>query len=321
MPKNVLLVGEPMGLFIADNPGPLEDVGSYTFAIAGAEFNVAVGLTRLGHEAAFLTKLGPDPFGARILKLMAEIGIDTSQVIKTAERNTGFMLKSQVTSGDPEIYYFRAGSAASTLSPEDLVNVDLSQCALVHLTGILPALSDSCRAATLDLMGQAKDAGVAISFDCNLRPQLWPDTHTMVDTTNALAALSDIFLPGINECEVLLGTTGEQAAAAHYLEAGSKLVIVKLGAKGAYWASATGESGYVPGFYVDTIVDTVGAGDGFAAGVISALLEHASIPEAVRRGCAIGAIQLTSRGDNEGLPCREALEAFMNDPAHAPQEA
>ncbi len=143
----------------------------------------------------------------------------------------------------------------------------------------------------------------------------------MVDTTNALAALSDIFLPGINECEVLLGTTDEQAAAAHYLEAGSKLVIVKLGAKGAYWASATGESGYVPGFYVDTIVDTVGAGDGFAAGVISALLEHASIPEAVRRGCAIGAIQLTSRGDNEGLPCREALEAFMNDPAHAPQEA
>ncbi len=320
MSDKVLLVGEPMGLFIADTPGPLDSVGSYTFAVAGAEFNVAVGLTRLGHEAAFLTKLGPDPFGARIVKSMTEIGIDTSMVVKTDERNTGFMLKSQVTEGDPEIYYFRAGSAASTLSPDDLAGVDLGQCAMVHLTGILPALSDECRAATLDLMGKAADAGVTVSFDCNLRPQLWPDTETMVETTNALAALSDIFLPGINECEVLLGTRDEREAAAHYLKAGSKLVIVKLGADGAYYASADGQAGYVPGFRVSEIVDTVGAGDGFAAGVISALLEKKSVGEAVSRGCAIGAIQLTSRGDNEGLPTRAELEAFMADPDHAPVE-
>lgn len=320
MSDKVLLVGEPMGLFIADTPGPLDSVGSYTFAVAGAEFNVAVGLTRLGHEAAFLTKLGPDPFGARIVKSMTEIGIDTSMVVKTDERNTGFMLKSQVTEGDPEIYYFRAGSAASTLSPDDLAGVDLGQCAMVHLTGILPALSDECRAATLDLMGKAADAGVTVSFDCNLRPQLWPDTETMVETTNALAALSDIFLPGINECEVLLGIRDEREAAAHYLKAGSKLVIVKLGADGAYYASADGQAGYVPGFRVSEIVDTVGAGDGFAAGVISALLEKKSVGEAVSRGCAIGAIQLTSRGDNEGLPTRAELEAFMADPDHAPVE-
>ncbi|MEY8437838.1 sugar kinase [Atopobiaceae bacterium 24-176] len=318
MSDKVLLVGEPMGLFIADTPGPLDSVGSYTFAVAGAEFNVAVGLTRLGHEAAFLTKLGPDPFGARIVRSMEEIDIDTSMVIKTDERNTGFMLKSQVTKGDPEIYYFRAGSAASTLSPSDLAGINLDQCAMVHLTGILPALSDECRAATLDLMGKATDADVPISFDCNLRPQLWPDTETMVETTNALAALSDIFLPGINECEVLLGTRDEREAAAHYLKAGSKLVIVKLGAAGAYYASADGRAGYVPGFRVNEIVDTVGAGDGFAAGVISALLEKKGVEEAVSRGCAIGAIQLTSRGDNEGLPTRAELEAFMADPAHAP---
>ncbi len=318
MSDKVLLVGEPMGLFIADNPGPLDSVGSYTFAVAGAEFNVAVGLTRLGHEAAFLTKLGPDPFGARIVKSMDEIGIDTKMVIRTDERNTGFMLKSQVTEGDPEIYYFRAGSAASTLSPEDLAGIDLSECAMVHLTGILPALSDPCRAATLDLMGKARDAGVTVSFDCNLRPQLWPDTRTMVETTNALAALSDIFLPGINECEVLLGTRDEREAAARYLEAGSKLVVVKLGADGAYYACEDGREGYVPGFRVDEIVDTVGAGDGFAAGVISALLEGQDVEQAVTRGCAIGAIQLTSRGDNEGLPTREQLDAFMADPSHAP---
>lgn len=320
MSSKVLLVGEPMGLFIADEPGPLDSVGSYTFAVAGAEFNVAVGLTRLGHGTGFLTKLGPDPFGARIERLMGQIGIDTSMVAHTNDRTTGFMLKSKVEEGDPQIYYFRAGSAASTLGPDDLADVDLAGYGYVHLTGILPALSDSCRAATLDLMGRAKEAGVAVSFDCNLRPQLWPDKQTMVDTTNALAALSDVFLPGINECEVLLGTRDEKEAAARYLESGCRLVIVKLGADGAYWADAEGGSGYVAGFTVDEIVDTVGAGDGFAAGVLSALIEGLPVEEAVRRGCAIGAIQLTSRGDNEGLPTVEELERFMNDPAHAPRK-
>lgn len=317
MEEKVLLVGEPMGLFIADEPGPLDSVGSYTFAVAGAEFNVAVGLTRLGHQVGFLTKLGPDPFGGRIVHLMEDLSIDTGLILHTTERNTGFMLKSMVSEGDPEIYYFRAGSAASTLSPDDLADVDLSGYGMVHLTGILPALSPSCRAATQALLERARATGLTVSFDPNLRPQLWGDAATMVGTTNRLACLSDVFLPGIKECATLLGTTDERACAQHYLEGGCKLVIVKLGARGAYFASREGQSGYVPGFVVRKVVDTVGAGDGFAAGVLSGLIEGLDLPQAVSRGCAIGAIQVTSRGDNEGLPTREALDAFMADPAHA----
>lgn len=311
MKDNVLLVGEPMGLFIANEPGPLDEVGSYDFAVAGAEFNVAVGLTRLGHRASFLTKLGPDPFGDRILKLMAAEGIATDRVLRTDERPTGFMLKSQVTHGDPQIYYYRKGSAASTLCTEDLAGLDLTDCGLVHITGISAALSDSCRAAMLDLAGRAREAGALVSFDSNLRPQLWPSEQVMRDVTNELACMADVFLPGINECLVLVGTDDPEKAAAWYLERGCKLVIVKLGATGAYYASADGARGVVPGFVVDKVVDTVGAGDGFAAGVISGLLEGLPVEQAVERGCAVGAVQVTVRGDNDGLPTREELAAFM----------
>lgn len=125
MPSKILLVGEPMGLFIAKSEGPLDSVGEYSFAVAGAEFNVAVGMCRLGHDVGYLTKLGTDPFGKHILHLMAQNGISTELTQFSGERTTGFMLKSMVSHGDPEIYYYRKNSAASTLSAEDVAQLDL----------------------------------------------------------------------------------------------------------------------------------------------------------------------------------------------------
>ena len=221
------------------------------------------------------------------------------------------MFKSMVAEGDPSIFYFRRGSAASTLSAEDTAALDLSGCALVHMTGITPALSDSAREAVLALATRTRVSGVKLSFDPNLRLQLWPDTEKMAECLNGIAEQADIFLPGVKEAKILMGEDDPEKIAAWYIARGTKTVVVKLGAKGAYYASACGESGYVPGFHVDRIVDTVGAGDGFAAGVLTALLEDMPLAEAVRRGCAIGAIQLLSKGDNDGLPSRRELERFM----------
>ena len=312
MPSKILLVGEPMGLFIAKSEGPLDSVGEYSFAVAGAEFNVAIGMCRLGHEVGYLTKLGTDPFGKHIVNLMEQNGISTELTRFSNERTTGFMLKSMVSQGDPEIYYYRKNSAASTLSAEDLAQLDLSDYSVLHMTGILPALSDSTRAATRLLLRMAREKGVRFSFDPNLRPQLWPDQQTMVDFMNEVAAQSDVVLPGIAEAKILCGLDDPEAVADHYLKTGAKLVIVKVGSKGAYYASAQ-ERGLVPGFTVKKVVDTVGAGDGFAAGVLSALMEGLPVAEAVRRGNAVGAIQVMSRGDNDGLPTREQLEAFMKE--------
>ena len=120
MGKRILTVGEPMGLLIAQEEGGLDEVKHFTSAIAGAEFNVAVGLTRLGHTVGYLTRVGRDPFGRQICRYMKQIGLDTGLTRVDQGRRTGFMLQSRTSQGDPDIYYFRTGSAASALSPADV---------------------------------------------------------------------------------------------------------------------------------------------------------------------------------------------------------
>ena len=313
MEKGTLLVGEPMGLFIAEETGALEDINHFTMALAGAEFNVAVGLSRLGHRVGYYTKLGDDPFGKRIVKMMKAEGISTDLIQYSAQRPTGFMMKSKTFEGDPRIFYFRKNSAASTLSGEDIARLDFSRYDAIHMTGITPALSDSTREATALLAGKARERGMLFSFDPNLRPQLWPDQKTMADYMKEMAGKCDIYFPGINEAKIILGLEEPEAIARACLDLGSKAVVVKLGGRGAYYAAANGEAAYVPGYRVEKVVDTVGAGDGFAVGVLSALGEGLPLREAVLRGNAVGAIQVTCVGDNDGLPTREELERFMAD--------
>lgn len=315
MNKKILLVGEPMGLFIAQNKGHLDEVTGYSMALAGAEFNVAIGMRRLNHEVGYLTKLGNDPFGKLIVKIMNKNDISTELITFTDDRTTGFMLKSMVEAGDPEIFYYRKNSAASTLCGKDVENLDFSQYDAIHMTGITPALTDSTREATEVLWKKARQNNMMFSFDPNLRPQLWGDKDKMIHYMNDMAGKSDIFLPGINEAKILLGESDPEKIAQTYLGMGAKMVIVKLGGKGAYYATSS-ECGYVEGFPVSKIVDTVGAGDGFAAGVLTALKEKLPLKEAVRRGNAVGAIQVMSRGDNDGLPTVKELNDFMNGDAN-----
>lgn len=300
-----------MGLFIAQNKGHLDEVNGYSMAIAGAEFNVAVGMKRLNHDVGYLTKLGRDPFGKRVLKIMEDNGISTELITFSDERNTGFMLKSMVDAGDPEIYYYRKGSAASTLCGKDVENLDFSQYDTIHMTGITPALSDSTREAIDVLLAKARQNHMLFSFDPNLRPQLWGDKEAMIQYMNDMAGKCDIFLPGFKEAKILIGESDPQKIGETYLNMGAKTVIIKLGGKGAYYATK-GECGFVEGFPVTKIVDTVGAGDGFAAGVLTALKENLPLKEAIRRGNAVGAIQVMSRGDNDGLPTVQELNDFMN---------
>ncbi|MGN0479469.1 MAG: sugar kinase [Hominenteromicrobium sp.] len=306
----IVLVGEPMGLFIAEETGELEDVSRFSAAVAGAEYNVAVGLSRLGHTAMYCTRLGDDPMGRRILKSMASNGVAADLVTVTDDALTGFMMKGKTDVGDPKIAYFRRGSAASRLSTHDIDKLDLYGCDFLHVTGIFPAVSKSALEAVKRLMARARALDMFISFDPNLRPQLWPDEKEMVRTLNALAQEADLVLPGLGEGKILTKRDTPEGIAEYYHERGVDSVIVKLGADGAYWSTG-GEHGTVPAFPVKKIVDTVGAGDGFAAGVISAVAEGLSLSEAAARGTVIGSIQITHKGDNEGLPTREELEAAI----------
>jgi len=306
----VLLIGEPMALLIADTVGPLEEVESFTRKLAGAEVNVCIGLTRLGHVATYVTRLGQDPFGVYTKATLEKEGISTEFITFDDEYKTGMMLKGKVLDGDPHVAYYRKGSAASKMEPEQMDAIDLSGFDLVHMTGILPALSLECRAATKRLMERAKSAGITISFDPNLRPSLWENEKIMVEVLNDLAKLADIVLPGIEEGLALMGSEEPSEIADYYQNLGAKQVVVKIGPEGAY--ARDGEiSTMIPGFKVETVVDTVGAGDGFATGVVSGIIEGLSLNDAVLRGNAIGSIQVQHLSDNEALPTRAELNAYM----------
>lgn len=311
--KGILLVGEPMGLYMSQQEGGLDRARTFALAVAGAELNVAIGVSRLGHRVGYLTKLGDDFHGRLIVRLMNQCGISTEFTTRTSKRPTGIMFKSLTPNGDPEIYYLRRGSAASTLSPADVAGLDMSAYGILHLTGIMPALSESTRAATRLLVRRAREAGLTISFDPNLRPQLWPDRQTMAAFMNEMASQVDLFLPGIAETRELLGDEelAPEEAARRYRELGTRTVIVKCGSRGAYF-DTDGARGWGGTFPVEHTVDTVGAGDGFAAGVLTALLEGLDIRAAVTRGNAIGSLQVQARGDNEGMPDREGLAAYLS---------
>ena len=248
-------------------------------------------------------------------------GIDQQRVVTDDRYPTGFQLKSKSDDGsDPAIEYFRKGSAASHLSPDDYAPFYVLPARHLHLTGVAPAISESSRELALLLAREMRAAGKTISFDPNLRPTLWASRAAMVEGLNALAELADWVLPGIGEGEILTGYSKPEDIARFYLERGARGVIIKLGARGAYFRTAD-ESGVVEAQPVAKVIDTVGAGDGFAVGVISALLEGRPLPEAVARGNRIGALAIQVIGDSEGLPTRAELDLLEQADATTPGAA
>jgi 2-dehydro-3-deoxygluconokinase len=308
---DVVTIGEAMVLFAAQQAGPLDNASSFARTTAGAELNVAIGLARLGLRTGYLTRLGQDVFGRYIAATLAREGIDHPQVVMDGEHPTGFMLKSRSDDGnDPQIQYFRKGSAASHMQVGERSLAYCSGARHLHLTGIFVGVSPSTREVVFELAERSRAAGQSISFDPNLRPTLWRSKDEMVDVLNRLAAFSDWVLPGIEEGRLLTGRDSVQGIADFYLERGAKGVVVKLGPEGAFCATPT-ERGHVAGFPVARVVDTVGAGDGFAVGVISGLLEGLPLAAATARGNAIGSRVVQFPGDADGLPTRAELDALV----------
>lgn len=304
---DVITLGETMVSFAAHETGPLDAAATFTKIVAGAETNVGVGLARLGLKVAWVSRLGADSFGRFIRRSIEAEGIDCTAVIIDTARPTGFMLKSRALEGqDPVVEYFRRGSAASALSRDDFDEARFLTARHLHVTGITPALSPGCAELVEHAMRRMRAAGRTVSFDPNLRPTLWPSREAMTAHLNRLAGLADWVLPGIAEGRTLTGLETPEDIAAFYLERGALAVVIKLGAEGAYWRTHEG-AGRVPGVEVANIVDTVGAGDAFACGVLSGRLEGLDWPQTVARANWVGAQVIQVIGDMDGLPRREQL--------------
>ncbi|MEJ7686966.1 MAG: sugar kinase [Variovorax sp.] len=306
---DVALFDEAMLLLVADRPGPIESATAFHKRTAGAETNVAIGLARLGLKVGWASRLGTDSMGRSLLATMQGEGIDCSHVVCDAAQRTGFQFKARVTDGsDPPVEYHRKGSAASQMGPADVDPAWLTSARHLHATGVFAAISDTSLEAAINSMDVMRAAGRTISFDPNLRPTLWSSPERMRHWINELASRADWVLPGMEEGVLLTGENTPEGVARFYRERGAKLVVVKLGADGAWYDSDVAGTGRIDGFPVAEVVDTVGAGDGFAVGVISALLEGKKVPAAARRGAWIGARAVQVLGDTEGLPTRAQLE-------------
>jgi len=306
---DVLSFGETMAMLVAEETGDLALVERFHKRIAGADSNVAIGLARLGFNVAWVSRVGADSLGRFVLNTQPPEGLDCQHVAGDPQHPTGFQLKSRVDDGsDPQVEYFRRGSAASHLNRSAL-NPQLLGARHLHATGIPPALSASCNELSFELMKSMRAAGNSVSFDPNLRPSLWASEQQMIRDINALAAHADWVLPGLSEGRLLTGFDDPSDIAAFYLDQGAEAVIIKLGAEGAFYRTAQVEQ-FVPAVPVANVIDTVGAGDGFAVGVVSALLENLGFAQAVQRGNWIGSRAVQSRGDMEGLPTRAELDHY-----------
>lgn len=308
---DVVTYGEAMAMFVATETGELPTVNSFVKRSAGAELNVATGLARLGLNVGWLSRVGNDSFGHFIKQVLKHEGINADCVTIDDQYPTGFQLKSKVNDGsDPVVEYFRKGSAASHLSLADFNENYFLNAKHLHLSGVAAALSASSYELSSFLADFMAKAGKTISFDPNLRPSLWQSKDEMVQKLNQLAFKADWILPGINEGKILTGLEQPEAIADFYLNQGAKLVVIKTGPDGAYYKTMQSEQGIVPACKVENVVDTVGAGDGFAVGVISALLEGKTTEQALARGNRIGSLAIQVIGDSEGLPTREQLGNF-----------
>jgi 2-dehydro-3-deoxygluconokinase len=313
---DVVTIGESMVLLQPMNEGPLAYAPLFTRSIAGAESNVSIGLSRLGFKVRWISRLGADPFGDVILSTLAGEGVDVSQVVRDPTFPTAIYFKEFKGYGDPNVYYYRKGSAISRLTPGDVQASWLEGAKHLHVTGITPALGSEIAEAIRELMVEARKQGKTISFDPNLRRKLWSEEEAR-RTLLSLIPLCDIFLPGIEEAEFLVGERTEEEYGAIFMEMGARAVILKLGEHGSIGFAGDRTVKAKP-FPVTRLIDTVGAGDAFAAGFLSSFLENGNLEaddhlqRALERANFMGALATQYKGDWEGLPKREELERLLS---------
>ncbi len=306
--KIVLCFGEVLGLFLNPSGTRLRDCSQADVSFAGAESNVAIGLARLGCPVAWLSVVGADPVGDRVLRQLRAERVDVSRVKVNATHPTALMLRERIDWNEPSVYYWRDTSAFSHEAADLVQSIDWTGVSGLFFSGITPGLNERTRAATLAIAAEGKKRGVKLWFDVNYRFKLW-STREAAEMIGSLVGHLDILFTSIAEGQFLTGHEAPAEIARVLLARGARQVVVKLGARGAHWFSAQ-ENHFCPAFPIAHEVDPIGAGDGFDAGFISGLLAGKPIDECLRRGAACGALVCMTDGDWEGLPTLAEIDRF-----------
>ncbi len=289
----------------------------FTARPGGAPANIAVAVSRLGTEAAFVGGVGDDLFGNFILQALEAEGVDAGGVRRCdPPTRTSLAFVEIDDAGDREFTFYRSDPAADELlSPED-ISEDLFAGASFLNFGSIPLIQDPVAAATREAAKLAADAGVTVAFDVNFREHLWEDVEAAREAVDPLIDLSNIVKLSEDELSPLLGVESSEEAARTLLDRGVELVLISLGPDGAFYATP-GFSGSVPAFEVE-VLDATGAGDAFLAAALSrlageSLADEEAVREAARRGTAAGAMACTDYGAMSALPTKKELERFIGE--------
>ena len=313
----VLCLGEALIDFIAETAGSLATAPRFLRCAGGAPANVAVGIARLGVACGFIGKVAADPFGDFLVTTLQTNGVDTRRVVRSRDARTALAFVSRTAGGERDFLFYRNLCADLQLTEKDLPLDWLQQARFLHIGGVSLS-SDPSRQATLRAIEYAKANHVIVTFDPNLRLDLWKNglAECRQVVRSALSS-TEIFLPSEEELLLLMNTKDLDKAASQVLELGPRVVCVKQGPKGAS-VTAMSPQGRVEGFrqaaFTVPVVDTTGAGDGFNAGLLAGLANGMSLPVAVRQGTGVAALVITKKGAMSALPTYRQLRRFL---AHA----
>lgn len=286
--RTLLAIGETMAMVAPETAESVATATRFRLDAGGAESNVAAHVAALGHRAAWYSRLGSDALGDRLLAQLTARGVDTARVDRDDEHPTGLYVK------DPGrgVAYYRAGSAASHLSPVDADDLSFRGIDLVHVSGITAAISASAAAFLARVIERTQEAGIPVSFDVNHRPALW-SLQAAAPPLAALARRADVLFTGRDEAEALWGTQRDDDIRELFPDVPE--VIVKDGDVGATAYIGTLRV-FEPALRVE-VVEAVGAGDAFAGGYLAARLSGEDPGERLRAGHRRAALTLRTTGD------------------------
>ncbi|WP_406317732.1 sugar kinase [Streptosporangium sp. NBC_01639] len=302
---DMVVLGEPLVEFSADRA--LSEAGTFHLSFSGDALNASVTAAAQGARVALVTRVGADEFGARLIRFAAERGVDTRWMARD-EGSTGAYAVGADPSGERAFAYFRHGSAASRMGPEDVDRSPVADARVVLLGGITAAISDSCAQA---VRHAAKTASGRVVYDPNFRSRLTtPEAAAAVLRDVAPhAALVKISAPG--DSGALLGLTEPHEIARACLDLGAGSVAVTLGEGGVLLAEGDATPVRVPAFPAAEVVDQTGAGDSFAGTLAAWLARGESLTAAVRAGTAAASISLGGRGGTGRVATRDQVEAVL----------
>ena len=319
MPHDVVTFGEAMVRLSPPNFRRLEQSQSLDVQVGGAELNTAVGLARLGRNVAWVSRLTDNPLGRLIANRAREAGVDTRHVHYTKEDRVGlYFLEFGAAPRASSVLYDRKDAAIAHIQPGQVPwTTVFSGVRWFHVTGITPALSTSAAETTREALKAARAANVRTSIDLNYRAKLWTTTEAG-RWMSEFMQLCDLLITTEEDVEKVFGIRGDdyEAVARQLTERFPlRVVAITLRVNPLVWHNSWTAIAFRAGQVLRTrtyeveIVDRLGAGDSFAAGMIHGMLED-DLQMGLDWGVAASAIKHSIPGDFAWIT-REEVEALL----------